>query len=496
VGLIAALALALAAAPAAGEPILSLGVTDSAVTAATDSAGTLHAVWVTHDPSLVDTLTYCRIPAGGTACTPRILGGFPSVLGRPHMVIRRRDGALIVVVPGEAADTSDVTFVLVSTDGGATWNGPTIEGYGQFTIDDATLTLDGSAVDTVEAFTSRMSWQRVPLSGPPERRIVSLTPEPNGTDSGVVFDSYVGYLPDGRPMLVGEAPGNGGRIRFRILGAGADPYANASWSRWSAAPPLNRPDVIAAFGPNGIWAATVGSIIDGDKLEVWRFDGRRFVKPKSVGTIGGRATTNVLGAGVIRFAFAQDAGGRLHAVWLRTDICGAGRNCLLYRRNEPRDFWPPVVYPLPTGMERPNDITIAPDEGGSGWLVWRGVPLSGSPAYATPLVTPPHGSRVGSLRLGRSRRVTLPTHYGCIPPGGRYVARLLVSGRRSGVRIVSVRFSIDGALPRTDRRSPYRAAYTLTFPAGTRHVVQARVSYRRGGRLHRASVGRAIVMCP
>jgi hypothetical protein len=27
-------------------------------------------------------------------------------------------------------------------------------------------------------------------------------------------------------------------------------------------------------------------------------------------------------------------------------------------------------------------------------------------------------------------------------------------------------------------------------------VVQARVSYRRGGRLRRASVGRAIVMCP
>jgi hypothetical protein len=113
------------------------------------------------------------------------------------------------------------------------------------------------------------------------------------------------------------------------------------------------------------------------------------------------------------------------------------------------------------------------------------------------LATPPRGSRIGSRRIGRSRRVTVPTHYACIAPGGRFVHRLLVSGRPRGVRIVSVRFSFDGGqLARTDRRAPYRLVYQLPFAAGSRHVAEARVAYRVAGRLQHASVGRAIVMCP
>jgi hypothetical protein len=38
--------------------------------------------------------------------------------------------------------------------------------------------------------------------------------------------------------------------------------------------------------------------------------------------------------------------------------------------------------------------------------------------------------------------------------------------------------------------------YHLTFPAGTRHVAEARVTYRLNERTRHTSVGRAIVMCP
>jgi hypothetical protein len=244
---------------------------------------------------------------------------------------------------------------------------------------------------------------------------------------------------------------------------------------------------------------THDSILGGQSLRIWRFNGRRFVKPRSLGTIGGPATSNVLGVKLVNISgkdLEQDAGGRLHVAWARYELCGPKRQCLVYRRNEPRGFGPPVVYPLSLGMREPHSIVLAPNEGGSGWMVWR--PDGGGEAsFATPLVTPPRGSRIGSRRIGRSRRITVPTHYACIAPGGRFVHRALVSGRRRGVTIVSVRFSFDGGqLARTDHHAPYRIVYRLSFPAGTRHVAEARVTYRLNGRTRHTSLGRAIVMCP
>jgi hypothetical protein len=496
---LATCALALPCA-ASAEPIVSLGPTAGAPSAVTDGAGTLHAVWRTYEQQGgPDMLSYCRVPAGGTACTPVILGGFQSLVGNPFLLRRPQDGALIVVVPGNDAHEDHVTFVLTSGDGGTTWSTPTVEGAGMYDVDRVALTPDGTAVDTLEDFVTQMSWQRIPLAGPPEQRIVSLTPEPDGRDTSFVFSDNIAYLPDGRPMIVGHSPDVGAGTRYRVLRRGADPYANASWTPWSAAPALGGISVITAAGPNGIWAMTHDSILAGTGLKVWRFDGRRFARPRSLGTIGGRPTTNALGDTPVAggaYDFAQDAGGRLHAAWSKPGLCGARRQCLLYRRNEPRGFGPPVVYPLPAGVEQPQFLTLAPNEGGSGWMVWR-AGFGGSPGFATPLATPPRGSRIGSRRIGRSRRVTVPTHYACVAPGGRFVHRALVSGRRSGVAIVSVRFSFDGGqLARTDHRPPYRIVYRLPFAAGTRHVAEARVSYRLRGRVRHTSVGRAIVMCP
>jgi hypothetical protein len=500
---LAACALALPCA-ASAEPVVSLGPTAGPPSAVTDGAGTLHAVWHTYEQQGgPDMLSYCRVPAGGTACTPTILGGFPSInVGVPHLMLRPQDGALIIAVPGNDDQSRHVTFALISGDGGTTWSGPTIVGIGQYDVDHAALTPDGRAIDTLEDFVTHMSWQRSPIPSaptPPEERLVSLTDEPNGAETSFVNSGNLTYLPDGRPMIVADSPDVGAGIRYRVLRAGADPYANASWTPWSAAPALGGINIDVASGPNGIWAMTHDSVLAGQSLRVWRFDGRRFVRPRSLGTIGGRATTNVLGVKLVGGAgldFAQDAGGRLHIAWARYELCGPKRNCLVYRRNEPRGFGPPVVYPLALGMDEPQDVVLAPNEGGSGWMLWRPC-CGGAPSFATPLATPARGSRIGSRRIGRSRRITVPTHYACIAPGGRFVHRALVSGRPRGVAIVSVRFSFDGGqLARTDHAAPYRLVYRLPFAAGTRHVAEARVTYRLGGRTRHTSVGRAIVMCP
>jgi hypothetical protein len=81
-------------------------------------------------------------------------------------------------------------------------SGPAIVGVGQYDIDDVALTPpDGSAVDTLENFVHKMSWQRVPIAGPPETRIVSLTPSPMaGTRPRLQRQRR--HLPDGRAMVV------------------------------------------------------------------------------------------------------------------------------------------------------------------------------------------------------------------------------------------------------------------------------------------------------
>jgi len=71
---------------------------------------------------------------------------------------------------------------------------------------------------------------------------------------------------------------------------------------------------------------------------------------------------------------------------------------------------------------------------------------------------------VGSLRIGR-RRVSIPDIYACVPPGGRFVHRLDVDGRRGRTRIVSVRFFFDDGQPSAiDRRAPWRKLFGCPSP--------------------------------
>ena len=205
-------------------------------------------------------------------------------------------------------------------------------------------------------------------------------------------------------MIVASSPSTG--TRYRVLRAGADPFANPSWTAWSAAPKIPGIGAVPASGPNGVWALAQTSILDGQRQLLFRLRGSQFVRPRSLGTIGGPGgrgqVSNDLGQRLVGSGrdFTEDAGGRLHAAWSRYEVCGPRRQCLLYRRNEPRGFGPPVVYPLPLTAGAPSDLQLAPNAGGSGWLVWRGGVGSGAPNLATPLVTPPRGSRVGSKRAG------------------------------------------------------------------------------------------------
>jgi hypothetical protein len=489
---VAALALSLvSAAPADAEPVTDLGQgQDPSVV--TDASGTLHAVW--RDPSVnTRPVLYCRMAASGGGCTAIPIA--QDVVGRPRLLLRPQDGALIAIFGSHDPNNDPVTKVVSSGDGGTTWSAPAIVGTGLDEVEDAELAPDGGSVDTVSGTPQYVAeFQRVPLSGGPEGRIVML-----GELTTRLWPRLT-HLPDGRPVVIGHYAES--RLGARVAAAGADPNDPAAWGPATAWPGLRGGySSDADVGPTGTWLLSSVRERVGpgpSPVRIWRWTDKGFQHPRTLGALA-RGANPTVGeveepSGASRTALDVDLGGRLHAAWpLQARSCG-GVSCLVYRRTDRSGFGPPVVYPVGnTGDDTVEGFGLAANSGGSGWLVWAS---HSHRVRAVPLVTPPPGSRVGSRRIGR-RRVTIPDFYGCVPSGGTFVHRLRVDGRR-GARILSVRFFFDAGQPaRTDRRAPYRIAFKLTFPPGSRHVASAIVRYRLPGsrRVRSVRIGRTFVMC-
>jgi hypothetical protein len=180
----------------------------------------------------------------------------------------------------------------------------------------------------------------------------------------------------GEPSAVTDAAGTLHAIttvRARVL-TGADPYANASWTPWRAVRHMPGIAAFAGFGPNGTWLLTQGSVAFSG-FAVWRWNGKRFAKPRSLGTIGGRARSNVIGGvrigNVYPPAFQQTPAGAC----TRSGSASAPAPRLpRLPAHEPRGFGPEVVYPLATNDARA--YAIAANAGGSGWIVYSDFPPS------------------------------------------------------------------------------------------------------------------------
>lgn len=467
---------------ARAEPVLTLGPgvgAPSAPTAVADAAGTLHALWRNVDPSYRPVF-YCRVPAGGTGCTPVEIMRNGS--GRPALLIRPQDGALIALVP-RYVDGKSALWLAISADGGASWSAPAPVATGLDGVDDAALTPDGTAIDIVA---SGVRFQRVPLAGG-ETRVVSL-------GGRVGSSASISHLSDGRPIVAGEFDVYD--VRTRVGAAGLDPNTPGAWARKDWRPILGIGQSALDSGPTGSWLLTRDAKVRGNDwfVRLWRWGPGGFALARRVGALNRPQSQPIgLAQSDSQIALDVDLAGRLHAVWAGNSR-RCGQNCLVYRRTDRGGFGPLVTYPVGTAkiLDRPTDIVAAANSGGSGWIVWR----AGDNIRAVPLVTPPRGARVGSLRIG-SRRVSIPDFYACAPPGGAFVHRLNVDGRRGRTRIDSVRFFFDDGQPTgTDNRSPWRMAFPLTFASGTRHVAGAVVTYRiAGGSLRTVTIGRTFVMC-
>jgi hypothetical protein len=326
--------------------------------AVTDRAGTLHVVWRVPSAANVP-IRYCRIPRGARTCAPADIAR--DATWAPHLMLRPSDGALIVVY----SRNDGLTMALTSGDGGTTWTPPTPVGSGLDSVYDAALTPDGSAVDTVAYGVLDVRYQRVPLAGGVESRVVSLG-APRSTRP-----PRVTQLPDGRPVVTEQFRAHA--LVARAPAPNADPDAQGSWAAAAAGRRLGGADTSdTERSAHGTWLAAMQEGRS-SPVRVWRWGGRGFTPPHTIGVLRRRAP-RTLGHGTPgpdSLALGLDAAGHLFVAWSLLPRECHGHHCLVLRRSDRRGFRRPVTYAAGTApLAQPDQIRIAVNAAGRGWLVW------------------------------------------------------------------------------------------------------------------------------
>jgi hypothetical protein len=351
-----------------------------------DPAGTAHVVWGIAE----ELIGYCAIPRGARQCTRTAQLALDAREGRPQIMRRSQDGALVVVAGRDDIDDDPAqsTWAFTSADGAA-WAGPTPIGLGiGEALDAAVLTADGQAVDLLQAETGSNLFQRAPLAGPPAAAVLNLASAPDGTTTDYDYPGDMVRMRDGRTLAFLGSPADG--FSYRIL-TGADPFADASWQPWPGGIVTREWDEPrAATGPRGAYVMYGVHILDqirGAAPQVVRkLRGTRWGRP--------RGLFYEVDANTDRAALAEDGKGRLHAAIVGFADSGR-RECIVYARTSKRRWFTHAVSLHQTikDAEEPGRIRLAVDDKGRGVVAWA---TDGTPSVA----------RVQRLKAGKG--VTRP----------------------------------------------------------------------------------------
>ena len=281
VAALCALALASPAQAAFTRPPIELGPGDGeSPSAVLDPAGTAHIVWGIAE----ELIGYCALPRGARACARTATLALDARDGRPQILRRPQDGALIVVAARDDSDDDpdESTWVFSSLDG-VTWSGPALIGVGMADLDAAVLTADGAAVDLLSSDTGTNRFQRAPLGGPPATFALNLATNPDGTETDYDYPGDMIRLRSGRTMALLGSPADG--FVYRVL-AGADPFADAAWQPWPAARVTKEwEEPRATGGPRGAFVMYGVHILD----QVWTARPRRSCASSTAGAGAARA---------------------------------------------------------------------------------------------------------------------------------------------------------------------------------------------------------------
>jgi hypothetical protein len=445
---------------------------------AVDAAGNGHVTWI-ESVGNADTFHYCKIPAGGTACTQQFSYSDANQDVDGGYALLTNDGR-ILLVEARGVSPARAKLLWTSTDGGASFTGPiqigTLSANGANIAGDAlyvpagTLGLGSEAIFTIGQIAGlNATFQATDLAA---NTTTEADLAPNVAASlGLQGNTLVAALSDFGTLdwsqYTGPAP------------ATLDSLNTASnWSAPAAVGPRSaaNTETILASGPAGIH---LGYEVDAGggqaNLVVSRFTGT------------GWTTPSLIAAGAAHPDLFQDAGGRLHAIYkngynaelLYSHTTGAGITA--WTAPQTLDATPGDSYAFPQ---------LATNAAGNGYAVWAGVggvrAARIAPAPATPSLY--NGPTKPTKATGYGATYTLTTPKQCVSPGQRFRVTLRYKKqRRKGNLFVKVRrtdFYLDADRVKIDPKAPFVYTFKVLVAQqpGTTITVRARafIKVRRG----------------
>jgi hypothetical protein len=363
---------------------------------AVDAAGTAYIAWNGTENTGTRSLHFCRLPRGATSCTDTTIAGAPFfTLYRPFVTVSGSTVRIVQSRYGFLTGEFGRVYQFTSTDGGASFDAGTQ--IGDITFNEA-LAGPGDSISAVSfATTGGGIFQSMPGVGQTA----------NLSDTHL-YDGAVGLTPQGRLITVFNDGAGDAQIRLQS-GAG-NPNDAATWG-----PPASIGTQFyakLAGGPAGLYL--LGQSEDRD-LTVRRFTGTTFGPPSRAG-VGNEAA---------QASFAQDGGGRLHAVYPTFETDGVALN---YAASDDGSSWQHGVLTTQTDGE-PADTRVAAAPDHTGLAVWetatqiRAIAVSApTPVFGKSVVVRPVSGTV-RVKLPGSRRFVDLTAAGNVPFGATVDAK-------------------------------------------------------------------------
>jgi hypothetical protein len=319
---------------------------------AVDNAGTAYVVW--NGPENTSTLRFCRIPRGGTACTPGLtstIATLGTTATRPFVFVA---GSRVIVVsyryPQSGTDDFSGTYLYTSSDGGQTFGPGVNAGQVPFyeMIEGPGDTLSG----VTHALPNGMVYQNLPAASVGETSqfaVLSPTDYPY-TGTIAMFDATTPFA----VFSAGDASS-----QYRFAGGSGSPNDVATWTTARALGYAAYPKLAA--GPLGVWMVAGGSAgnMVARMYDVFKEGGSGFTTPLSLGQ-GDPARQHLF----------QDVAGRLHSVVQYGDGNGVH---LRYWISDGAGAWRSATIasqdPGVAGAFNSPRVATAADH--IGWAVWE-----------------------------------------------------------------------------------------------------------------------------
>ena len=257
-GLIAALACtALAVGPLAVAPASAAAAKNSAFTIghgedptiAVDKAGTAYVTWVHQGPSgHQDQLQFCKVPRGTRKCTNLQTFTAPLAPGDRAQILMPNPTTVYIVYYQYAGPygvpSPDQTWLLASTDGGATFGAPVYIGT-QDPEGGAALDASGGIYLVTDASTYGVTVQRANLNGTAVPAETALARFPDW------YGGNVAVAANGQVFVSSWNETDGvGTIHVSSFSGTGDPNATASWT---TALTQGGEDTQLGNGPKGVY---------------------------------------------------------------------------------------------------------------------------------------------------------------------------------------------------------------------------------------------------